>query len=56
MSDNMLHNALDKVKEIIGIEKFDHTKILTDTDDKLPDDIICQMIEKSDINDMCYKR
>ena len=38
MFDNMLHNALDKVKEIIGIEKFDHTKILIDTDDKLLDD------------------
>ena len=26
---------LDKVKEIIGIEKFDNTKILVDTNDKL---------------------
>ena len=26
---------LDKVKEIIGIEKFDNTKILIDTNDKL---------------------
>ena len=31
--------VLDKIKEIIGIEKFDDTKILIDTDDKLPDDI-----------------
>ena len=26
---------LDKVKEIIGTEKFDNTKILVDTNDKL---------------------
>ena len=26
---------LDKIKEIIGIEKFDNTKILVDTNDKL---------------------
>ena len=33
----MLHKVLDKIKEIIGIEQFDNTKILNDTDDKLPD-------------------
>ena len=27
----------DKIKEIIRIEKFDFTKILMNTDDKLPD-------------------
>ena len=37
--DYMLDNALDKNKEILGIEKFDNSKILNDTDDKLPDDI-----------------
>ena len=30
---------LDKIEEIMGIEKFDYTKMLIDTDDKLPDDI-----------------
>ena len=35
----MLDNVLDKIKEIIGIEKFDDTKILIDTDGKLPSDI-----------------
>ena len=35
----MLDNVLDKIKEIIGIEKFDDTKILIDTDGKLPNDI-----------------
>ena len=28
----MLDNVLDKIKEIIGIEKFDDTKILIDAD------------------------
>ena len=32
----MLYKALDKIKEI-GIVKFDDTKTLIDTDDKLPD-------------------
>ena len=35
----MLGKVQDKIKEIIGIEKFDNTKILIGTDDKLPDDI-----------------
>ena len=28
----MLNKVLDKIKEIIGIEPFDDTKILIDTD------------------------
>ena len=40
MVDNyMLNIVLDKIEKITGIEKFDNTKILIDTDDKLPDDI-----------------
>ena len=39
VDDYMLNKALDKIKKIIAIEKFDDTKILIDTDDKLPDDI-----------------
>ena len=35
----MLDKVLDRIHEIIGIKKFDNTNILTDTDDKLPDDI-----------------
>ena len=31
--------VLDRIKKIIGIEEFDSTKILVDTNDKLPDDI-----------------
>ena len=37
--DYMLNKLLDKVKEIIGIEQFDNTNILINTDDKLSDDI-----------------
>ena len=33
--DYMLDKVLDKIKMIIGIEKFGDTKILIDTDDKL---------------------
>ena len=32
----ILDRVLDKIKKIIDIEKFDNTKILIDTDDKLP--------------------
>ena len=39
LSKNILNKVLDKVKMIIGIENFDDTKILIETDDKLPDDI-----------------
>ena len=39
VDDYMLDKVLDKIKEIIAIEKFDNTKILIETDDKLPDDI-----------------
>ena len=40
MTDNYVPNkALDKTKEMIGIEKFEDIKILIDTNDKLPDDI-----------------
>ena len=35
----MLDKLLDKVKQIVSTEKFDNTKILTDTDNKLLDDI-----------------
>ena len=37
--DKILDNVLHKIKNIVDIEKFDDTKILIDTDDKLPDDI-----------------
>ena len=40
----MLDKALDKIKQIIGIEKSEVTKILIDTDDKLPDDATLKML------------
>ena len=39
VDDYMLDKVLDKIKEIIGIEKFDGTKILIYADDKFADDI-----------------
>ena len=50
--DYMLDKVLEKIKEIISIEQFDDTKILIDTDDKLPDDITLKCCDI--INDMCY--
>ena len=38
IDDYMLDKVLDKIKEIIGMKKFDNSKILIDTDDKSPDD------------------
>ena len=35
----ILDKVLNKIKEIIGIEKFDDTKNLIGTDDELQDDI-----------------
>ena len=29
--------VLDKIKETIGVVNFDDTKVLIDTDDKIPD-------------------
>ena len=42
--DDMLDKVLDKIKEIIGIEKSGNTKILIDTEDKLPNDIILKNV------------
>ena len=39
VDDFMLDKVFEKIKEIIVHEQFDSTKILIDTDDKLPDDI-----------------
>ena len=44
IDDYVLDKVLDKIEEIIGIEKFEGTKILIDTDDKLPDDIALKML------------
>ena len=39
VDDYMVDKVLDKIKELIGIEKFDDTKIMINTDDKLPNEI-----------------
>ena len=39
VDEYMLDRTLDNIKEIIDFEKFNDTKILIDTDDKLPDGI-----------------
>ena len=44
VNDYMLDKVLDKTKETIGFRKFDNTKILIDTDDKLPDYISLEML------------
>ena len=36
LDDNILDKVLDKIRKIIGAEKFDDTNILIGTDDKLP--------------------
>ena len=40
----MLDIVLDKIKKMIGSEKFVNTKILIDTDDKLPIDFTLKSI------------
>ena len=42
IDDYVLDKVLDKTEEIIDIEKFDDTKTLIDTDDKLADNITLQ--------------
>ena len=39
VDNNMLDKVLDKIKEIISIQKIDDSRILIDTDNKLLDDI-----------------
>ena len=54
---NILNKVLHKIKKVIGIEKSDDTKILTDADDKLPNDItLLNNIKRCDINYTRYKK
>ena len=39
INDCVINKVLDKTKEVIDNEKFDSTKILIDTDNRLKDDI-----------------
>ena len=40
----IIYKTLEKIKEIIDIEKFDDTEISNDIDDKLPDDFTLKML------------
>ena len=44
VDDCILTKVLDGIKEKIGTEKFDNSNILIDTDDKLPDDTLKNVI------------
>ena len=44
VDDNILDKLLDIIKKIIGIEKFDDTKTLIETNDILPDVITLKNI------------
>ena len=54
----LLNKVLDKIKESIRIydEKYDDTKILIDTDDKLPDDITLKNVILNVILIKCIKK
>ena len=40
VADHMLDKVLDEIKEIVGIEKFDDTNILTALDDITLKDVV----------------
>ena len=40
LNNNNFNKVLDRIKEIISIERYDRAKILIDADDKLPNNII----------------
>ena len=44
VDDCILAKVLDEIKEKTGTEKFDNSKILIDTNDKLPDDTLKNVI------------
>ena len=44
VDDYMLDKVVEKTKEIVGIEKFDHIKTLIGTEDKLPDKDTLKML------------
>ena len=51
LNDNILDKVLNKIKKIIDNEKFDDSKFLIDTDEKLLDDQLflefnCKILNK----------
>ena len=45
VGDYDLDIVLNQIKQVIGIEKSHNTKILIDTDDKLPDGFVLTLIQ-----------
>ena len=43
-NDYILDKVLDKIKMVIGIEKFDEAKILIETDDKFLDEVTLKTV------------
>ena len=54
VKDYMLDKVLDKIKEMMGIEKSNDTKILIEIDNKLSDDL--NLENCCDTNYMHFKR
>ena len=50
VDDYMLNKVLNRIKETIGIEKFDNTKVLINADDKSLDDITLKKVVIKDNN------
>ena len=44
VNDSVSNEVLDKIRKIIGIGKFDNTKILIEKDDKLPNDVTLKVV------------
>ena len=49
VDDYMLNEVLEKIKEIIGIDKFNDSKILINTYDELPNDITLTIFVVNDV-------
>ena len=45
VDDYMLDKVLDRIKETKGIEELDNTKILINTNDKLPDLVLNKLFK-----------
>ena len=58
VDDYMVDKILERIKEITNIEEFDKTKILIDTDNKFPDDMLwcyCIVVICCDIIEILLK-
>ena len=58
VDDYMVDKILERIKEITNIEEFDKTKILIDTNNKFPDDMLwyyCIVVICCDIIEILLK-